>query len=184
MEVYLPSMEGRKYVLGVDPAGGVAGGSGLGAGGDFSVIEVLDLDSGLQCAEYCGRATGLELMELARDVGWTYNTAYVAVERNNHGHGVLWMLEDRGYREIFRGADGQIGFLTTSVSRPQILARLATAIAEGAEIFMSRGLMVECRSFVRQAGGGVGARSGAHDDRVMAMAIALGARAELLGRRG
>jgi len=30
--------------------------------------------------------------------------------------------------------------------------------------------------------GGSGARPGTHDDRVMAMAIGLGARAELLGR--
>jgi len=35
---------------------------------------------------------------------------------------------------------------------------------------------------VRRADGKSGARTGAHDDRVMAMAIGLGARAELMGK--
>ena len=45
---------------------------------------------------------------------------------------------------------------------------------------MSRRLLAECRSFVRQPDGSTGARAGTHDDRVMAMAIGLAARAELL----
>jgi len=53
---------------------------------------------------------------------------------------------------------------------------------ETPERFQSRKLLAECRSFVRLANGSSGARPGTHDDRVMAMAIALGARAELLGK--
>jgi hypothetical protein len=44
-------------------------------------------------------------------------------------------------------------------------------------------LLSECRSFVRLKNGSGGARAGAHDDRVMAMAIGLAARAELLEGR-
>jgi hypothetical protein len=47
---------------------------------------------------------------------------------------------------------------------------------------MSRRLLGECRSFVRLANGKSGARAGTHDDRVMAMAIGLAARAEMLGK--
>jgi hypothetical protein len=47
-------------------------------------------------------------------------------------------------------------------------------------MFQSKKLLGECRSFVRLKNGGSGARSGTHDDRVMAMAIGLGARAELV----
>jgi hypothetical protein len=43
-------------------------------------------------------------------------------------------------------------------------------------------LLSECRSFVRLPDGKIGARPGMHDDRVMAMAIGLGARAELVQR--
>jgi hypothetical protein len=53
---------------------------------------------------------------------------------------------------------------------------------EQAERFQSRKLLAECRSFVRQADGKTGARAGTHDDRVMAMALGLAARRELLAK--
>ena len=52
-----------------------------------------------------------------------------------------------------------------------------------AGIIQSRRLLGECRTFVRLPGGGMGARPGAHDDRVMAMAIGLVAREEMLAKR-
>jgi hypothetical protein len=88
-----------------------------------------------------------------------------------------------GYGRIYR-QQGQPGWLTTSLSRPAALGRLDAALVEKPECFMSRRLLGECRSFVRLADGGSGARPGTHDDRVMAMAIALGARAELAEGRG
>jgi hypothetical protein len=65
------------------------------------------------------------------------------------------------------------------VSRPAVLGRLGAALVEEPGLFQSRKLLGECRTFVRLANGGTGARAGTHDDRVMAMAIGLGARAEL-----
>ena len=64
-----------------------------------------------------------------------------------------------------------------------MLARMALALAETPGIFHSRELLAECRTFVRLRNGGMGARSGAHDDRVMAMAVGLAARTEILGTR-
>jgi hypothetical protein len=105
------------------------------------------------------------------------------VERNNHGSGVLAHLETGcKYARIY-WQNGQAGWLTTSLSRPAVLGRLDAALVEEPGRFMSRRLLGECRSFVRLANGGTGARTGTHDDRVMAMAIGLGARAELLGRK-
>jgi hypothetical protein len=60
---------------------------------------------------------------------------------------------------------------------------MSLALRDSPEIFQSAKLLAECRSFVRLGNGDVGARNGAHDDRVMAMAIGLAARAELLGKR-
>ena len=73
--------------------------------------------------------------------------------------------------------------MTTSVSRPAVLGRLGAGLVERPECFQSRRLLGEFRSFVRLANGGTGARAGTHDDRVMAMAIGLGARAELMLQR-
>jgi hypothetical protein len=67
------------------------------------------------------------------------------------------------------------------LSRPAALGRLDAALVERPEQFQSRKLLAECRSFVRLPDGRTGARPGTHDDRVMAMAIGLAARAEIAG---
>jgi hypothetical protein len=111
-----------------------------------------------------------------------YNGAWLVVERNNHGSGVLALAETAcKYGRIYRQG-GQAGWLTTSVSRPAMLGKLDAALVEEPKRFQSRRLLGECRSFVRQANGSSGAQAGTHDDRVMAMGLA--ARAELAGKRG
>jgi hypothetical protein len=69
------------------------------------------------------------------------------------------------------------------LSRPAALGRLDAGLVEQPERFQSRRLLGECRSFVRLPDGRSGARAGTHDDRVMAMAIGLAARAEMLLQR-
>ena len=59
---------------------------------------------------------------------------------------------------------------------------LAAVLAEEPELFRSRRLLNEFRTFVRHADGKSAAIGGAHDDCVMAMAIALGARREPAGK--
>jgi len=66
------------------------------------------------------------------------------------------------------------------MSRPAALGRLDAGLVEQPERFQSKRLLGECRSFVRLPDGRSGARAGTHDDRVMAMAIGLAARAEML----
>lgn len=176
MEVWLPPLPGRRYLLAVDPAGG-------GSTGDYSAMEVLELETGLQCAEFAGHVGGLELARLAAQVGREYNGAWIVVERNNHGSGVLAHLETAcGYEKVYcqggrRGSEP--GWLTTSVSRATALSRLDAALVQEPERFLSRRLLAECRSFVRLPNGSSGAQAGTHDDRVMAMAIGLAAREEL-----
>jgi hypothetical protein len=176
LEIWLPPLKGKEYLVAVDPAAG-------GTEGDYSAIEVLEMETGLQCAEFAGHVGGLELARLATELAAEYNQAWLVVERNNHGSGVLALAETVcGYRKIYRQA-GQLGWLTTSLSRPAALGRLDAALVEQPERFQSRRLLGECRSFVRMPDGKTGARAGTHDDRVMAMAIGLGARAELAGRK-
>ena len=173
LEIWLPPLKSKEYVVAVDPAGGESD-------GDYSATQVLEMETGLQCAEFAGHVGGLELARLVTALAAEYNHAWLVVERNNHGSGVLALAETVcGYRRIYRQA-GQPGWLTTSISRPAMLGRLDAALVEGPERFQSRRLLGECRSFVRLSGGATGARAGTHDDRVMAMAIGLAVRAELL----
>jgi hypothetical protein len=177
LEVWLPPLKGKEYLVAVDPAGG-------GSDGDYSAAQVLELETGLQCAEFAGHVGGLELARLVTALATEYNRAWLVVERNNHGSGVLALIESVcGYGRIYRQG-GQAGWLTTSMSRPAALGRLDAGLVEQPERFQSRRLLAECRSFVRLPDGKSGARPGTHDDRVMAMAIALGARAELLAIGG
>ncbi len=175
LEVWLPPLKGKTYLVAVDPAGG-------GSEGDYSAAQVLELETGLQCAEFAGHMGGLELARQVTELAAEYNQAWLVVERNNHGSGILALVESVcGYGKVYR-QNGQAGWLTTSVSRPTALGRLDAALVEEPERFQSRKLLAECRSFVRRPDGGSGARPGTYDDRVMAMAIGLEARAEILGK--
>ena len=173
LEIWLPPMHGKHYLVAVDPAGG-------GSEGDYSAAEVVELETGLQCAEFAVHIGGLELARLVTAIAAEYNDAFLVVERNNHGSGVLALIESVcRYPRIYRQA-GQMGWLTTSLSRPAVIGRLNAGLIEQPDRFMSKRLLSECRSFVRLPNGNTGARAGTHDDRVMAMAIGLAARAELL----
>ena len=177
LEIWLPPVKGREYVVAVDPAGG-------GSEGDYSAAQVLEMETSLQCAEFAGHMGGLELAQFVTDLATEYNGAWLVVERNNHGSGVLALAETAcKYRRIYRQS-GQAGWLTTSVSRPAMLGQLNAALVEEPDRFQSRRLLGECRSFVRMTNGSSGALAGTHDDRVMAMAMGLAARAELVGKTG
>jgi hypothetical protein len=162
-------------LIAVDPAGG-------GSDGDYSAAQVVEMETGMQCAEFAEHLGGLELARFVTKLASEYNRALLVVERNNHGSGVLAHLETGCQEARVYSQNGEAGWLTTSVSRPAMLGRLDAALAESPECFMSRRLLGECRSFVQLPNGKSGARTGTHDDRVMAMAIGLAAREEMLGK--
>jgi len=171
---WMPAVQGRRYLVAADPAGG-------GNEGDFAAVQVLDVDLGIQCAELRQRLNPRELAEVVIDLAREYNQALIVVERNNHGAGVLAYLEKRGvavYEE-----EGQAGWLTHSVTRPRMLAKLSVLLNEQPWLFKSERLLTECRSFVRGLGGRPEAAAGAHDDCVMSMAMALAVREEVAGQQ-
>jgi len=173
LEIWLPPLTGKHYVIAVDPAGG-------GSEGDYTAAEVIELETGLQCAEFAGHMGGLETAKFLADLGHEYNDACLAVERNNHGHGVLWLLQSLCHYPRIYEQNSQMGWLTNSLTRPAGIGHLNAALIDRPDQFMSRRLLAECRSFVRLPDGSTGAQVGAHDDLVMAMAIGLTVRAELL----
>ncbi len=165
-----PSAAGRQYIIGVDPAGG-------GSIGDFACAQVIDRNDGRQCAELHGHFTPAELAARVAELGHEYGDALIAVERNNHGHAVLAHLTAAKYPNLFSQGN-QLGWLTSVASRPGMIEQLAIVLAGDTDTLHSPRLLRECRSFVRHPDGSSRAAAGAHDDCVMAMAIALAAKAE------
>jgi len=169
LEVWYPSLEGKQYIVAVDPAGG-------GSEGDFCAMQVIERATGLQCAEFRGKLGLLEIAQRAAELAVEYQHALLVVERNNHGHAVLAYLRTAcGYARVF-AQNGVEGWLTTSLTRPAMLEVFGRVLIEHPEVFNSRRLLRECRTFVRDAAGRTQAAQGEHDDCLMAMAMGLAVR--------
>ncbi len=173
LKIWMPARPGREYVIGADPAGG-------GIEGDYSCAEVIDRDLGMQCAELRGHWNPGEFAKELIALGKEYNTALLAVEKNNHGHGVLAHLEGK-YPRLFM-QNKQYGWMTTAYSRPRMIQHLAEVLGDAPRCFRSQVLLNECRTFVRDVDARVGAAPGTHDDCVIAMAIAWAVRKEIAGK--
>jgi len=170
LEIWFPPVPGKRYMVALDPATGLST-------GDYSAAQVIDLETGLQCAEFQGHVGGRELAELVVKLAKEYNEALVVVERNSIGGTPLAMLQEVcSYPRVYR-QNGQAGWMTTSNSRPAALDKLNMLLIQEPGRLMSRRLLAECRTFVRKADGSMSAASGAHDDLVMAMAMGLAVRA-------
>ncbi len=171
--VWLPPRKGKEYLVAVDTAGG-------GAGGDYAAVQVIEMKSGMQCAELRERLGALELARAAASLAREYGGATIAVERNNHGSAVLAYLDaTERYAKVWAGRDGVAGWLTTAGSKPGMVSRMGALLVESPEVFFSKRLLGECRTYVAFEGGRTGAVAGAHDDCLMAMAVGQAVRAEM-----
>lgn len=171
--VWFPPAAGCTYIVGVDSAGG-------GEAGDFAAVQVIDRETGLQCAELRERLRPSELAKVAVELAKEYHGAMIAVERNNHGAAVLaYIATTESYGQVYRQG-GEAGWLTTAVSKPEMTVRLGSLLEQRPEMFRSQRLLSECRTFVGRERGRTGAANGAHDDLVMAMAVAQAVRAEIV----
>jgi len=163
----------KRYIIGVDPAGG-------GSMGDYSCVQVIEQQGGTQCAELHGHFPPSELAARVALLARKYNDALVAVERNNHGYAVLsHLMMGQGHTNVYQ-TGGQPGWLTNVVTRPRMLENFAALLSASPFMFLSPRLLEECRSFIRHPDGSCSAAAGAHDDTVMAMAIAQAVRAEVI----
>jgi hypothetical protein len=174
LTIWLPPRNGKRYIVGVDTAGG-------GVDGDYACAQVIEREMGMQCAELHGHFPPYELARRVKELGDRYEGALVAVERNNHGYAVLVHLGHLGCANLFQQS-GKTGWLTSASTRPAMIENMAAVLVEKPGLFHSLRLLEECRTFVRRADGNAAAAEGAHDDCVMALAIALAVRKEDVGR--
>lgn len=173
LRIFWPPQPGRRYVIAVDPAGGHDD-------GDFSAAQVVDRATGMQCAELQSHWGPCQLAREMAVLAREYGGALLAVERNNHGAAVLAFLDKESGFQLYRGGDGQTGWLTTSSSRDAMLGALQVLVSTEGRLLRSGRLLEECRSFVNK-NGRMEAAAGAHDDLVLAMAIAQAVRRERQG---
>jgi hypothetical protein len=180
--IWLEPQPGRSYVIGADVAEG-------GAEGDYSAAVVLDLETGLQCAELMARwPLSRFAQELAR-LGEHYNGALIAVERNNHGHAVLYALQhefnySRLYQHVESAAGtGKLGWPMNARTKPQAIGALEQMLRDAPATFASRRMLEQCRSFAYGDDCSMAALPGTHDDLVIAAAIALAVREQGGGLR-
>jgi len=168
------------YVLGVDVAGG--------GGGDFSVVEGLEAETGEHVLEY--RNNMIEPDRFARrvyDLGKKFNNAYLVIERNNHGPVVIKELLNLGYpggrihqsRTRGNAAKGNndlgdlmnYGIYTTDTMKALMIGELQKNVRDEVCIH-SEILHLEMGSFIENDNGKMEATAGCFDDCVMALAFA------------
>ena len=177
VRIYRQPQQYDKYAVGGDTAG---------EGSDWFVGQVVDRE-GRQCATLRHSYDEDIYARQMYCLGMYYNAAVVAVEINYSTHPVRELERLKYPRQYVRESidqythrpSQQFGFRTDGTSRPVIVAELVQFAREGMAHINDRATLDEMLTFVRNAKGRPEAQNGAHDDCIMALAIALHARLQM-----
>ncbi len=168
---------GFKYVMGVDTSEGF--------GGDRSVICILNAATGEQVAEFASnRVEPSELGGYIIELGKYYNNAYAVVEYNNTGIATIDSIKRiypnlyrrEQYDKVSKSISEAIGWRTTGTTKPLLISNLEEAIRTQSIFVRSKECLKELSTFVRtdeQNKQGYGAEGSNHDDRVIALGLAV-----------
>jgi hypothetical protein len=172
--VWQEPKDGAEYILGVDCA------EGIGNEGDNSCIQILNMNTLEQAAEfYCNHITPHDFSHIVHELATAYNTGLVIVEDMSAGGIVLDMLlHEFSYENLFYSAKGsrsnKPGIKMTVNIRPLVLQTFQSRILNDAVIMKSRRLLNEMKTFeFNTTTKKAEAAKGKHDDAIMALAIAL-----------
>ncbi len=171
IRIYKPPEKGVPYVI---------GGDGAGDGSDWFVAQVLDNRTGEQVAVLRHRTDEDLFAKQVYCLGRYYNDALVAIETNYSTYPVLELERLHYPRQYVREQVDTFthkiklsyGFCTNSKTRPVILSELIKAVREDVRIVSDEDTLEEMLTFVRNEDYRPEAEEGAHDDCVMALAIA------------
>lgn len=181
LKVWQPPFAGYPYVIGVDCAEGKAN-------GDYSVAAVLRPGQGTHVATLMdappypasrdGRMNTDAFADKLAMLGRRYNNALLVVERNNTAGGaVLANLKNvHNYPNLYRdGSDP--GFATRQDTKSPLLSALRWAMESGDFSTADERVPRQLSDFIvhERTNSGyekLGARTGSHDDLVMALALA------------
>jgi hypothetical protein len=173
----------KSYVVALDPS--------MGTGGDFSAIQVIELPTYEQVAEWQHNQTAIpgqirilrDICSYLKEVLNSDTSIYWSVENNGLGEAALLVIQDFGEENIpglfisepirkghvrkFRK-----GFNTTHGSKTTACARLKTMVENNQLTLHSKPLISELKAFVA-AGSGFQAKQGHTDDLVSALLLSL-----------
>ena len=164
-------LPGRPYVIGCDTAG---------EGSDYFAAQVLDNITGEQVAVLHHQYDEDTFAKQVYCIGKYYNEALVGIETNYSTYPVK-ILNIMGYRkqyirEVEDEFDGRLkhafGFRTDKLTRPVIISELIRIVRDRTGLINDRDTILEMLTFVRNEKLRPEAEPGAHDDLVMALAIA------------
>lgn len=175
--------KGNTYLIALDPS--------LGTGGDYAAIQVLELPSCTQVAEWQHNRTIIQaqIRVLKEICGYIYDQIgtetdiYYSLENNTLGEAALVTLSELGeenIRGIFLSEPAKSGtsrryrkgFTTTNKSKLVACAKLKTMIEYKKMIVNSHNLISEFKNFVA-SGGSYAAKPGETDDLVMSLLLAV-----------
>jgi|TARA_R110000796_G_scaffold64552_2_gene149595 hypothetical protein len=170
-------VEGRDYIAVADVA--------RGDGSDFSVCQILDLQTMQQVAEYQGKITPDMFAPHLCSMASEYNNALLVIENNSLGIGVLSRIEEIGYSNIYysvratheyvdqataEAIGGVPGFTMSMKTRPLVIAKFEEFVRNKLITINSRRLANEVKTFVWHNGRPQAMR-GYNDDLVIASCI-------------
>jgi hypothetical protein len=175
LNVWEEPTSGTPYIISADVAEGLRH-------GDFSCADVIDHRTGEQVAQWHGSIDSdnvLEFADILAALGRRYNVALIAVERNNHGLGVVTQLYQNGYPNLYAEMvpdppgrpRKRYGWVTSRATRPLIIDNLIRENQEDALGVNCRETIDEMMAFKIQDNGKMEADHGRHDDRVISLAI-------------
>lgn len=176
---------GAKYIAAVDVA--------RGDGKDYSTIQILDVETLEQVAEFQGKITADKLADVILPVALAYNEAFVVIEINNMGLTTAYYLHKTlEYKNVYKSksvveqwtgprdarwkvdeGDEIPGFQTTTKSRPFLVTSLNKYLNERQVKLNSKRVVAEFDTFVIKENGKAEHEKGANDDLVIALALAL-----------
>jgi hypothetical protein len=180
LKVYYERDANESYTIGADVGMGLRAGV-KGRPSDPSVAQVLDSQL-RQVAVWRGTVHPDVFAEILIALGYYYNEALLAVERNNHGLVTCVELRDRQYPNLYLDVtEGtiepdretlNIGVFTSEKTKPLMVDRLR-ALDRNREIEINdTQTLEEMLQFVVTETGKMEAEGGANDDCVMSLAIA------------
>lgn len=180
LKIFKKPESGHQYVIGGDSA------KGIGGGVSRCALQVLDVDSCEQVAEFIERITPVQFGRVAAKVGHMYNDALLGIESNHPGPATLvTLMEEEKYQNLFWYTDyarkkrenksssdpeGQPGYPTNGKTRPIYLLHLKDMLESELLTINSLDFLVKCSEFKLDENG---RPAGKGDDPIISMGIAL-----------
>ncbi|WP_316235064.1 MULTISPECIES: hypothetical protein [unclassified Bradyrhizobium] len=181
LKVYRKLDPRESYVIGADVGMGLRQGIKGRREGDPSVAQILDSQM-RQVAVWRGLCHPDVFAKILETLGYHYNTALIAPERNNHGLVTCVSLRNSNYPMLYTDTvEGtlepekdtiKLGFYTSEATKPLIIDKLRALQREQEIDIYDETTLKEMRTFVVTEAGKMEAEAGSHDDCVMALAIA------------